>query len=133
MGWIQDKLAEWKVKREMAKQQVEDYKRGRAIEDTYEQKKHSHYERELAQYYEEQRQKKIKEAVQRIRAMENRKVWSGRMNNPLDAKNVVAKHKKIFDHKNTFVKAQDMVHQPNVTQCKNVTKGKNIFVGRKKR
>ena len=100
MGLIQ----EWLHKLKEKKREREDFERQSRMQEGYHERKKSANERLLERYQEEARQRKIKEIVEKIKKQEERKVWSGRMNNAIYAKNVIRNHKNIFKGKCIFTK-----------------------------
>lgn len=129
MGLIQDWLRRLKAKKE----DKSSYARQRYVEEDYDRRKLNSNERELARFREEERQRRVKAALERHRKRDNHKVWSGRHGNPLYAKNVTAGHKKLFNSGNMFAKVPDAVHNRNVVNARNVVATTpNIFHRRKK-
>jgi len=102
MGYIQDRFNDWRNKKQTEKEMKKNYWKEREIEDEFQQRGLSHYERELFRHKEEIRQKRIKEIVKRIRKQDDRKFWSGRDKNLINAPNVFLNHKKIFNSGNMF-------------------------------
>mgnify|MGYP003634019494 CR=1 FL=1 len=96
MGWIQDKIAEFRNKKAEEKEMKNHYLQQKYVEEDYEQKRISHYERELMRHKEELRQKRIKE------------IWSGKEHNLAYAPNVFLNHKKIFSSGNMFAKQKNV-------------------------
>ena len=102
MGWIQDKIAEFRNKKAEEKEMKNHYLQQKYVEEDYEQKRISHYERELIRHKEELRQKRIKEIVKGI-CLQNKRMflmvrkisfiiirnylkWGGRDNGKMDTK-----------------------------------------------
>ena len=94
MGLIQDKLKEWKEK----KNSLRDYEDFENFKEKFQAKKLSSDERELNRIIEERRQAIIKARLKSIRKRENEAFWSGRYKNPAYTKNVVANHKNLFSN-----------------------------------
>lgn len=103
MGLIQDYLRKMKEKKE----EKNAYARGEYIKEEFERKKLSSNERELMRYKEEERQKRIKAALERYRKTENDKIWKGKQDNPVYAKNFIAGQKLLFNGKNTIKDADN--------------------------
>ena len=122
MGFIKDKIEEFRNKKLDVNQHRREFMRDRDIENEYERRQLSHYERELMRYKEEKRQKFIKEQVKRIRKQQDRSFWSGKKNNLAYAPNVFQNHKKIFSGKNDFSKQPHLFKKTKVY----FLKGKNI-------
>jgi len=92
MPLIQDLLARWRNRKE----ERHSFERQRNIEEDWENKRTSHYERELMRYREEERQKRIKDTVKRIRQQKFRETWSGRVHNLVHAPNIIRDKKDLF-------------------------------------
>jgi len=105
------------------KRERESFEGEQHMVQNFQQKKLSSNERELLRYQEEERQKRIKLALEQKRKRENDKVWRGQEGNPTNAKNVVGNHKKIFSGKNMFANTPNVSRQPNVIRSKNVIGG----------
>lgn len=118
MGLLQD----WIRKRKEMKEEKESYERGQRIEERFHTKKLSSDERELNRFREEDRQKRIKQILERRRKIENDKMWRGKEGNPVYTKNVIANHQKLFSSGNMFAHTPDAVNQPDV-----VKGGKKLF------
>jgi len=116
MGVIQDWIARVRAK----KVQKEDYEEGKRIAERYEEKKLNSNERELAQYQEEVRQKKVKALLDKFRKEKQHKIWHDRETNPIYAENIMRDDKNLFKEKNIFTGRDDLF-----------LKNKNIFVGQK--
>ena len=112
MGWIQDKIAEFRNKKAEEKEMKIHYLQQKYVEEDYEQNRTSHYERELIRHKEELRQKRIKEIVKGIRKRDNRKFWSGKEHNLAYAPNVFLNHTKIFNRGNMFAKQKNVFNGP---------------------
>ena len=110
MGLIQDKIREWRNK----KQQFRDYSKDREIEEVFTERKKDSNERELERYREQDRKAMIKQIVERRRKQENDEIWSGHKGNPIDAPNVTSDHKKIFSGGNMFAHQQSMLGGSNL-------------------
>ena len=103
-------------------------------EEQVEQKKLSANERELMQYAEEDRQERMKIALDKIRKTKQREHWSGRKNNALDTPNIIKNSENIFAHKESMFGHKDnLLHQKNMfANEKNLfTNQKNMFAGHK--
>jgi len=92
MPLIQDLLARLRARRE----ERNSFERQRHIEEDWEARRTSHYERELMRHREEERQKRIKEAVKNIRKQKFREAWSGRLHNLVHAPNIIRDKKDLF-------------------------------------
>ena len=129
MGLIQDYIQRMRDR----KRQKEQYAEQQHMAEGFEVKKMNSNERELLRYQEEDRQKRIKAALEHHRKIENDKVWSGQEANPAFAPNVVAGQKNLFGGKNMFSKVPDAVHNQDVVHTKNLFHNqKNIFGGKKR-
>ena len=128
MGWIQEKIKEWRNQKKDSYSERDAYSQARQIENDYANKQLTSNERELRRYREEARQKRIKRELDYYRKRENDSVWRGRKGNPAYAKNVVAKHKKLFSSGNMFKKVPSVTKNKNVVNARNITKGgKKLF------
>ena len=85
MGLIQDWLQRLREK----KREKEDYERQSHVQESYHERKKSANERMLERFQEEDRQRRIKALVEQYKKAEDRKVWSGRMNNAIYTKNII--------------------------------------------
>jgi len=92
MGLIQDWLQRLREK----KREKEDFERQSHVQESYHERKKSANERMLERFQEEDRQRRIKALVEQYKKAEDRKVWSGKMNNAIYAKNIIRGQKNIF-------------------------------------
>jgi len=93
------------------KEGIKDMEMMQNAQERFEAKKLSSEERELGDYLEEDRQKKIKELVKKIRHDKNRETWSGRKFNPIFAENVIANQPKLFSAHSMFSDAPNLFKQ----------------------
>lgn len=117
MGWIQEKIKEWKDSKKVPREEREAYERARRIEEDFQNKRMSSNERELRRYEKEAREREIKRRLEMHRKAENQKVWSGRSGNPLYAKNIMRDNKKLFSSGNMFAQTN------NILKTRNIIKG----------
>ena len=151
MGLIQDLFRKLKAKKE----NKELYAQDRYIEEDFAERKKSANERELERYYEEARERNIKEQLKKFQEHENAETWSGKKGNPLYAENITMGHKKLFEaskgevmknDKKQYAGGENVVNAPNVINTPNIMKNKgsitptpnivnvpNIFKGNKSR
>lgn len=112
MGLIQDLIRRRKEKKEAFKRmQMQD-----RMENALEERKLSNDERFFLRWQEEERQKRLKEIVKRIKHKQDREFWSGKKNNAVFASNIFRNNENIFRH------SQDIMKDD-----KNLFKGGNIF------
>ena len=105
MGLIQDAIRKLKEK----KQAKEVYENEQRTMEGYHKKKLSSNERDLMRYQEEERQKRIKAAVEKHRQRVSDEMWSGKTMNPVYAPNVITGQKNIFKgQENVFTKPTTM-------------------------
>ena len=116
MGLIQDQIRKFRDK----KRYKNEYAQQRNVEEDYAEKKLNSNERELNRYREEERQKRIKQILERYRKIENDRVWRGQQGNPLYAKDVVKDQKKLFTSGNMFSRTPSVVKGKNVIKCRNI-------------
>lgn len=109
------------------KEERRGFERQQRIMENFEERKLSSDERELNAIMEKRRQERIKEILKRIREREERKHWSGRENNAINAPNVVANHKKLFGSGNMFAHVPNVAKQPNVFQVANIFNRRDNF------
>lgn len=93
---FQDLMNRWKEKKAREKAEKEAYIRARAVEEGYAQRKLSNSERYILEHQKAEREKHIKEMAKRIQKEEDRKIWSGKIGNPVNAPNVLVNHKNLF-------------------------------------
>lgn len=75
----------------------------------------SNNERELIRFRKEARERLIKKQVEAYRKMENRELWNGKMNNPLNAPNIMRDNGNIFtNQKKLFTGGQNILRQKNI-------------------
>ncbi len=102
MGLIGNLLQKLKEKRERKKQFEEEQ---RLIEN-FEIRKLNSNERELLKFQEEERQKKIKEALENFRKKRQQEIWSGKIGNPLYTDNVIKGQKNLFKNERNLFAAK---------------------------
>ena len=118
MGLLQEYLRKLRERKESKK----DFEFQRNVEDDFETRKKNSNERELERFYEEDRQKLIKKALNIRRKEMTNEIWSGRVGNPIFAKNIIREDIKLFSGKNDFAKVPCIMNTPNITN------GKNMFM-----
>ena len=110
MGIIQNFLKQRKERKE----EEEGFKRTQHIQERFEEKKLSSNERELRRWLEEERQKRIKAALEKFRKRENDEIWGGRRGNSLSAPNITKNHKQLFTAENTIGKPSSKIIKKNL-------------------
>ena len=116
MGLIQDFIRKRREKKQHFQQmQLQDQ-----MEETLEERKMSNDERLYLEFKEEDRQKRIKEIVKKIKKQKDREFWSGKKHNSLYADN-------MFKETNNIFKNQQSIMENDKKQLK----GKNIFTNNK--
>ena len=101
MGLIQNLLKKWKEKKEEKK----DMENQQRWQEGFEMRKLSANERELMRFQEEERQKRIKAALEKFRKIKQDKIWRGKDGNPLYAENIIKDDKnQLLGGKNLFFK-----------------------------
>ena len=113
MGLIQN----WIKKNREKKELQEGYERQLRIQKIAEGKQMSANERELLGWEEQERQKAIKNALEKIRKKDNDEFWSGQRGNPLNAPNIIkgqtlfANEQKLFNGKTTLFEQHDLFYK----------------------
>lgn len=129
MGIIQDYIRRMKEKKQVS----EGYAEQQHMVEGFETRKMNSNERELLRFQEEDRQKRIKQALEARRKVESNRTWSGQEGNPAFAPNVIQGQKNLFNGGNMFSNTQDAVHNQDVVNTKNLFHNqKNIFRGKNK-
>ena len=112
MGLIQNLLEKVRDK----KRQREQYENGEHIQERFHERKKSGDERMLERYHEEARQKRITEAVKRLKKAENDQVWRGQKHNAVYAENFIKGGKNIFADSPSITKAPCLFGQTQTTR-----------------
>jgi len=110
MGLLQNMLSKIKEKKEA----LSDYETEMKIKEIAERKRLSSDERELMRFYEEDRQRAIKQALKERRKKMIRDIWEGKKGNPVNAPNILLNHKSILKQPNIFGNAQSIFNQPDL-------------------
>ena len=111
MGLIQNLIR----KIRSGKEERASYERGRRIEENYETRKLNANERELITWQEEDRQKMIKQMLERYRKNKQHEIWSGKVGNPVYAKNIIKNNRNIFSTQpHIFNNKDNLFNQPSI-------------------
>ena len=111
MGLIQNLLKKWKERKE-AKKDMEMQQRW---QEGFEMKKLSANERELMEFQEEERQKRIKSALEKFRKIRQDSIWRGRDGNPIYAENIIKDDKnQLLGGKSLFFKKDNLFNKSDL-------------------
>jgi len=111
MGIIQNIIRKLKEQKE-EKKHMEDTQNW---QEQIEAKKMSNNERLLRRFLEEERQKRIKNTVEKFQKRENDEVWSGKKWNPVYADNMFKNKKNIFKREEkTFMGKAELLNGSNL-------------------
>jgi len=129
MGLIQDMLRRRKERKEEEQRMIEMDR----FEGRVEMKKLSNDERLLMRFQDEDRRRKLKEIVRKLKKRDDEEFWTGRKHNAVYAPNVFKEGKNIFkNHQSIMVNDKKQLEGGNMFAPKNNGKRRKQSYIRKK-